>query len=149
MTDQGSARPPIEDEISRSLASLWSDYSHQRPSEVRTEIRGNTVTTSLIDAVKTFDRAMITPQDHDTVRGVGKLTLAGYKRHAVAAVAGLTRQRVTRLVSSHDRDTDVATEIFTLEASLLRGRPAAGETRSRSLRSSPDASRAVRRPSAP
>jgi hypothetical protein len=35
----------------------------------------------------------------------------------------LTRQRVASFVSSHDRDTDVATEVFTLEPSLSRGAP--------------------------
>jgi hypothetical protein len=35
----------------------------------------------------------------------------------------LTRQRVSSFMSSHDRDTDVATEIFTLEPSLGKGRP--------------------------
>ena len=68
---------------------------------------------------------MIAPQTRDTVRGVGKLTAAAYKRDAVAAVVRLTRQRVACFVSSHDRDTDVATEVFTLEPSLSRGAPRA------------------------
>ena len=67
---------------------------------------------------------MIAPQARDTVRGVGRLTPAAYKREAVAAVVGLTRQRVASFVSSHDRDTDVATEMFTLEPSFGRGAPA-------------------------
>jgi hypothetical protein len=41
----------------------------------------------------------------------------------------VTRQRVASFVSSHDRDTDVATEVFTLEPSLRRGAPALGERR--------------------
>jgi hypothetical protein len=73
---------------------------------------------------------MIAPQTHDTIRGAGKLTPAAYKRDAVAAVVRLTRQRVVAFVSSHDRDTDVATEVFTLEPSLSRGAPL-GKRRSR------------------
>jgi uncharacterized protein YbcI len=109
--------------ISRAFGSLWTEYADKRPSEVRTEIRGNVVTCTLINAVGVFNRAMIAPQTHDTVRGVGKLTPAGYKRDAVAAVVRLTRQRVASFVSSHDQDTDVATEVFTLEPSLQKGRP--------------------------
>jgi uncharacterized protein YbcI len=109
--------------ISRAFGSLWTEYADKRPSEVRTEIRGNVVTCQLIDAVGVFNGSMIASQTHDTVRGVGKLTPAGYKRDAVAAVVGLTRQRVTSFVSSHDQDTDVATEVFTLEPSLQKGRP--------------------------
>jgi hypothetical protein len=66
---------------------------------------------------------MIAPQTHEPGGGVKKLSLASYKKDAVAAVVRLTRQRVMSFVSSHDRDTDVATEVFTLEPSLLQGRP--------------------------
>lgn len=125
MTDPGRARLAISlpAKISRALGSLWTEYADERPSEVRTEIHGNTITCRLIDAVGVFNRSMIAPQTHHTAREVGKLTLVGYKRDAVAAVVGLTRQRVTSFVSSHDTDTDVATEVFTLEPSLQKGRP--------------------------
>jgi len=125
VTDPRRARLPISlsAKISRAFGSLWTEYADKRPSEVRTEIRGNVVTCQLIDAVGVFNGSMIASQTHDTVRGVGKLTPAGYKRDAVAAVVGLTRQRVTSFVSSHDQDTDVATEVFTLEPSLQKGRP--------------------------
>jgi hypothetical protein len=77
----------------------------------------------LADAVGDFNRSMIAPQARDTVRGVRRLTRADYKRDAVAVVVGLTRQRVSSFMSSHDRDTDVATETFSLEPSLGKGRP--------------------------
>ena len=110
-------------ELTKSLVSLWTQYAGKRPTNARTEIRGNVVTCVLVDAVRDYDRSMIAPQTHDTVRGAGKLTPAAYKRDAVAAVVRLTRQRVVAFVSSHDRDTDVATEVFTLEPSLSRGAP--------------------------
>ena len=72
----------------------------------------------LVDGVDDFNQSMIAPQPLDTARVAGKLTATIYKREAVAAVAKLTRQRVASFVSSHDRDTDVATEIFTLEPSF-------------------------------
>jgi uncharacterized protein YbcI len=116
-------QPSLSNQISGKFGSLWTEYANQRPSEVRTEIHGNVVTCRLIDAVRAFNRSMIAPQTHDTVRGVGKLTPADYKRDAIAAVVRLTRQRVQSFVSSHDRDTGVATEVFTLEPSFGQGRP--------------------------
>ena len=110
-------------ELTGALVSLWTQYAGKPPSRARTEIRGNVVTCVLVDAVGDYNRSMIVPQTGDTVRGVGKLTPAAYKRDATAAVVRLTRQRVTSLVSSHDRDTDVATEVFTLEPSFNRGAP--------------------------
>jgi hypothetical protein len=117
--------PVLSADLSESLASLWTRYAGRRPTSSRTEIRGNVVTCVLVDAVGDFNRSMIAPQAHDTVRGVGKLTPTTYKREAIAAVVRLTRQRVASFVSSHDRDTDVATEVFTLEPSLSRGAPRA------------------------
>jgi uncharacterized protein YbcI len=125
MTDS----PTLSAELTNSLTSIWTHYAGKPPAEGRTEIRGNVVTYVLADAVGDFNKSMIAPQTRDTVRGVGRLTLAAYKREAVAAVVRVTRQRVTSFVSSHDRDTDVATEIFTLEPSLGRGAPR-GERRS-------------------
>lgn len=60
----------------------------------------------------------------------GTEPLPGHKREAVAAVVRVTRQRVVSFASSHDRDTDVATEIFTLEPSLRQGAPALAARRS-------------------
>lgn len=117
--------PIMSADLSESLASVWTRYAGRRPTSIRTEIRGNVVTCVLVDAVGDFNRSMIAPQVHDTVRGAGKLTPAAYKREAIAAVVRLTRQRVASFVSSHDRDTDVATEVFTLEPSLSRGAPRA------------------------
>ena len=115
--------PTLAAELTRSLTALWTRYAGKRPTGGRTEIHGNVVTYVLAGAVGDFNRNMIAPQAHDTVRGVGMLTPAAYKREAVAAVVRLTRQRVASFVSSHDRDTDVATEVFTLEPSFGRGAP--------------------------
>jgi uncharacterized protein YbcI len=121
--------PTLSAEVTRSLTSLWTRYAGKAPTNGRTEIRGNVVTCVLTEAVAAFNRSMIAPQTLDTVRGVGMLTPAAYKQEAVAAVVRVTRQRVASFVSSHDRDTDVATEVFTLEPSLRRGAPAFGASR--------------------
>jgi hypothetical protein len=114
-------------ELTSALVSLWTEYAGKPPTNARTEIRGNVVTCVLVGAVGNYNRSVLTPQTRDTVRGVGKLTPAAYKREAVAAVVRLTRQRV---VSRHDRETDVATEVFTLEPSFRRGAPPAADRRS-------------------
>ena len=115
--------------LTAALVSLWTQYAGKAPSRASTEIRGNVVTCVLVDAVGDYDRSMIARQTEDTVRGVGKLTPAAYKRDAVAVVVRLTRQRVASFVSSHDRDTDVATEVFTLEPSFNRGAPSLADRR--------------------
>jgi hypothetical protein len=125
----GRAGTGLPAELTEALVSLWTQYSGKPPSRAQTEIRGNVVTCVLVDAVGDYNRSMIARQTGDTVRGVGKLTAAAYKRDAVAAVVRLTRQRVSSFVSSHDRDTDVATEVFTLEPSFNRGAPSLADSR--------------------
>ena len=105
--------PALSADLTKSFVSLWTQYAGKPPTDARTEIRGNVVTCVLADGVGDFNRSMIASQAHDTVGGVGELTAAAYKRDAVAAVVRATRQRVASFVSSHDRDTDVATEVFT------------------------------------
>jgi hypothetical protein len=131
MTDPRTTRLPegLPAEITKSLVLLWTQYAGKAPANARTEVRGNVVTCMLIDAVGDFNRSMVAPQTGDTVRGEGQLTHAAYKREAVAAIVRATRQRVASFVSSHDRDTDVATEVFTLEPSLKRGAPALADRR--------------------
>ena len=131
MSAPASAPPPngLPTEITTSLVSLWTSYAGKAPSAARTEIRGNVVTCVLVDAVGDYNRGVAAAQTQDTVAGVGKLTPAAYKQEAVAAVVRVTRQRIVSFISSHDRDTDVATEVFTLEPSLGKGEPALAEKR--------------------
>jgi hypothetical protein len=113
-------------ELTKSLVSLWTRYAGRAPTDARTEVRGNVVTCMLIGAVGDYNRRMSARRAPETA---GQLTPAAYKREAVAAVVRLTRQRVASFVSSHDRDTDVATEVFTLEPSLNRGAPELADRR--------------------
>ena len=125
----GSAAASLQDglpaELTRAFVSLWAEYAGRRPANARTDVRGNVVTCELDGAVRDFNQSMISPQTGDTTRGVGKLTPAAYRREATATVTRLTRQRVASFVSDHDRDSDVATEVFTLQPSLSRGAPRA------------------------
>jgi hypothetical protein len=118
MTDSTKTRQSegLPAEITRSLVWLWTKYAGQPPTGARTEIRGNVVTCVLVDGVGDFNRSML-------VRVEGGPTTADYKSDAVTAVGKATRQRVEGFLSSHDGETDVATEVFTLEPSLNRGAP--------------------------
>ena len=70
----------------------------------------NAFTPGCTGAVGSFNSAMAAPGSFRT-----RPTVDAYRRDAIAAVVGVTRQRVARLESSHDEATDVATETFTLE----------------------------------
>lgn len=117
----------LESAISSSMSTLWWLYSGRRPSDCHTEVSDDEVHCALVDAVADFNLAMAKPQMHDTVAGRGKLTESSYRGEARRLVARLTRRPVIHMVSSHDRDTDVATEVFRLGAST--GSASNGEPR--------------------
>jgi uncharacterized protein YbcI len=107
--------------LTTALAALWTEYAGRQPTGTRVDVHGNVITCILVGAVRDFERRVIASPVHDNVLAVSTLTAEGYKREAVAAVTLLTRQRVLSFLSSHDPDTDVATETFTLAPSLARG----------------------------
>lgn len=120
MVDPGEARltRDLSLDITENMVALWTRYAGRGPTSAYTGIRGNTVTTSLVDAVANFERRIPMPKSES-----GKaMTLESYKREAVAMVGRLTHQRVASLVSTHDKQTDIATEVFQLEESLVNGR---------------------------
>ena len=126
MFDHETNRPfvGLSTQITESLGLLWTRYAGAAPSAVRTELRGDVVTCVLVDAVGAFEKRTTPPRDKEDPSDA-KQSLGGYKEEAIEAITRLTRQRVSAFLSSHDRDTDVATEVFELESSLrYRGLPA-------------------------
>jgi hypothetical protein len=124
MTDQSSAALPggLTTEITKSLSAVWAHYAGVPPTNPRTEIRGNVVTCVLVDAVGDYNKSLADARQRDNAPDAAKLTDA-YRSAAISAITSLTRQRVNTFLSSHDADTDVATEVFILEPSLGRGAP--------------------------
>jgi uncharacterized protein YbcI len=108
-------------QISSSLASVWSSYVGERPTDVDTVIRGTKISCVLRDAVTGFDEAI----DASAVAEPPperKLTASTYRQDAIKAVERVTRRRVLAFMTDHDAKTNVATEAFILE-SAPRARP--------------------------
>ncbi len=121
--------PTLSADVTKALVALWVDFAGVSPTAAHTRIVGNTVTCVLVDGVADFNIATDRTAEGYKPHGVAT-TLADYKLEAVSEVARVTHQRVTSFLSSHDPDTDVATETFTLEASFGRRSPrAAASTR--------------------
>jgi uncharacterized protein YbcI len=98
---------------------IWARYAGKHPTAVRTEIRDNVVTCTLIDSVGDYDAGLIEAEERNPASSAGRRRDAAYKSEAAATVANLMGRRVTSFISSHDRDTNAATETFTLERRLF------------------------------
>lgn len=98
-------------EISTTMAALWTRYAGAGPSSAYTEIRENEVTISLVGVVANFERRTAPDGGAETA----PLTMTSYKREAQATVGRLTHRRVLSITTGHDRESDVATDVFELE----------------------------------
>jgi len=116
--------PTLSADVTKALVAVWLEYAGVSPTDAHTKIDGNIVTCVMVDGVADFNIATDRTKQGYKPHGVAA-TLADYKLEAVSEVARVTHQRVTSFLSSHDPDTDVATETFTLEASLAREAPRA------------------------
>ena len=106
----------LQKQITVAISAILAEYSGgAEPTEARTVIRGSIVTTSMTDVVGALAANLDKNQPEDGIEGVDSHTRAGYERAVIAAVAELTDQRVTAFTSTHDRESDVAVERFSLE----------------------------------
>lgn len=109
------AEQSLSTKISAAVASVWTNYADgDRPTDVRTEIRGDVVTCFLPDAVENFERGMAA-MDSDDAQVTPPRTRGAFRRDASAAVRRVTHRRVSAFISKHDAKTDVATEVFILD----------------------------------
>ena len=107
----------VQNQITLAISAILADYSGgTEPTEARTVIRGNVVTTSMTDVVAALEANLKKDQPENGIEGVNSHTKAGYERAVIAAVNDLTDGRVTALTSTHDRESDVAVERFSLDS---------------------------------
>jgi uncharacterized protein YbcI len=100
--------------ISSSLASVWKNYSGERPTDVDTVISGTRVACVLKGAVRGFDEGMAASADDEDAE-TRRLTTSTFRNDAINAVTRATRRKVMAFVSDHNSKTDVATEVFILD----------------------------------
>jgi uncharacterized protein YbcI len=112
----------LEAAINDSMAAVWKRYVGRRPTDVNTSVRGSRVECVLGDVVEQFSDTIELATDGDQTAVDQRLTTTGYRREAAAAVAKLTRRRVMAVISNRNEKTDVATEIFILDAAARGSR---------------------------
>ena len=107
-------------DITEMMAALWTRYAGVAPSSTETEVRGDTVTITLGGVVADFERRTGSVPGAGLTTGPG--TAGAYEREASATVSRLAHRQVLSIMTDHDRDSDVATEVFELGGSPRRAR---------------------------
>lgn len=107
-------------DLSEMMAALWTRYAGVAPTSTETEVVDDTVTISLAGVVADFERRTGSVPGAGLTTGPG--TVGAYEREATATVSRLTHRQVLSITTGHDRDSDVATEVFELGGSPRRAR---------------------------
>jgi hypothetical protein len=102
-------------EIARTLGTIWSRFSGQRPKSTSVEIRQNSVKCVIQEG--TPDTAADEDEEgFDDPR----LSAAGLKQNATAAITRITGRRVLAFIPKRNKETETSTQTFLLERPLRR-----------------------------
>jgi hypothetical protein len=109
-SDDGRSAVDPSNEIASSLGSVWRRFSGQRPKSTSVEI-GKDRVRCVIE-----ERATDTESSDDTeAPDDPRLSPAGLKQNATAAITRITGRRVIAFIVKRDNKTEVSTQTFILD----------------------------------
>jgi hypothetical protein len=98
------------DEIARSLGSVWQRFSGQRPKSTNVEIDQDVVRCVIEERKPTKE----SDDDDEATEGL-RLSSAGLKQNATAAVTRITGRQVVAFIPKRDAKAEVSTQTFLLD----------------------------------
>jgi len=102
-------------EIARTLGTIWSRFSGQRPKSTSVEIRQNSVKCVIQEGTPDTEADEDEEGPDDP-----RLSAAGLKQNATAAITRITGRRVLAFIPKHNKETETSTQTFLLERPLRR-----------------------------
>ena len=98
------------DEIARSLGSVWQRFSGQRPKSTNVEIDQDVVRCVIEERKPTQE----SDEDDEATEEL-RLSSAGLKHNATAAVTRITGRQVVAFIPKRDAKAEVSTQTFLLD----------------------------------
>ena len=102
-------------EIARTLGTIWSRFSGQRPKSTSVEIRQNSVKCVIQEGTPDTEADEDEEGFDDPL-----LSAAGLKQNATAAITRITGRRVLAFIPKRNKETETSTQTFLLERPLRR-----------------------------
>jgi len=102
-------------EIARTLGTIWSRFSGQRPKSTSVEIRQNSVKCVIQEGTPDTEADEDEEGPDDP-----RLSAAGLKQNATAAITRITGRRVLAFIPKRNKETETSTQTFLLERPLRR-----------------------------
>jgi hypothetical protein len=115
-TDQEeSSADRTSGEIARTLGTIWSRFSGQRPKSTSVEIRQNSIKCVIEEGTPNTEADEDEEGSDDP-----RLSAAGLKQNATAAITRITGRRVMAFIPKRNKETETSTQTFLLERPLRR-----------------------------
>jgi hypothetical protein len=105
--DQEPGVDAASDEIARSLGTVWQRFSGQRPESTKVQMGE--------DVVKCVIQERHEPEPDDEQPDDPRLSPAGLKQSATAAIARITGRKVVAFIAKRDKSAQVSTQTFLLD----------------------------------
>jgi hypothetical protein len=102
-------------EIARTLGTIWSRFSGQRPKSTSVEIRQNSVKCVIQEGTPDTEA-----DENEEGLDDPRLSAAGLKQNATAAITRITGRRVMAFIPKRNKETETSTQTFLLERPLRR-----------------------------
>ena len=109
-SEEASEVDQTSGEIARSIGSVWMRFSGTRPKSTSVEIRQDSVKCVIQEG--TLDAG---EDEEDADEEDPRLSAAGLKQNATAAITRITGRRVVAFIPKRDKQTEVSTQTFLLE----------------------------------
>jgi hypothetical protein len=114
-SEEGRSGAEASNEIARSLGSVWQRFSGQRPKSTSVEMGRD-----VVRCVITERGTDAEPEEDGEAPEEAKLSPAGLKQNATAAIARITGRKVTAFIVKRDKKTEVSTQTFLLDSPRKR-----------------------------
>ena len=120
-SDNGRSGVDASNEIARSLGAVWQRFSGQRPKSTSVEMGKDVVRCMIEEPAPGAGAEEGSESEEDgEAPDVPKLTPAGLKHNATAAIARITGRKVIAFIVKRDKKTEVSTQTFILDSPRQR-----------------------------
>jgi uncharacterized protein YbcI len=107
--------------ISDAIVRVSADFIGRGPTRAKTYINENVVSCVMQDTLTRGERSLVADGDGESVRGMRRRFQDAMRRHMCSAIEELTDRKVVSFLSDNDVASEMAIEVFVLDAPIGNG----------------------------
>jgi uncharacterized protein YbcI len=104
--------------ISDAVVRVSADFIGRGPTRAKTYVNDNVIFCVMEDTLTRGERSLVADGDGAGVREMRRRFQDAMRRHVCAAIEGLTDRKVVSFLSDNDVESEMAIEVFVLDAPI-------------------------------